>query len=132
LRAEREFFRLCLASGELGREYLSRLSDDQLSTDLLRRVRKHLIDHFDDPLAGLPGDDPALGALVSELAYAAHELSPSKEPVLQMSILQLEQRRIEREIRRASQEGDHARQSELAAAGQKVLDELGSVMGQTA
>jgi hypothetical protein len=52
--------------------------------------------------------------------------------VLRMSILQLEQRRIDREIRRASQEGDHARQSQLAAEGQKVLDELGSVMGQTA
>jgi hypothetical protein len=49
-----------------------------------------------------------------------------------MSVLQLEQRRIDREIKRASQEGDHARKSELAAAGQKVLDELGSVMGQTA
>ena len=49
-----------------------------------------------------------------------------------MSVLQLEQRRIEREIRRASQEGDHARKSELAAAEQKVRDDMGSVMGQTA
>jgi hypothetical protein len=49
-----------------------------------------------------------------------------------MSILQLEQRRIEREIRRASQDGDHARKSLLAAAEQKVRDEMGTVMGQTA
>ena len=50
---------------------------------------------------------------------------PREEPVLRMSILQLEQRRIEREIRRASQEGDHARKGELAAAEQKVRDEHG-------
>ena len=49
-----------------------------------------------------------------------------------MSILQLERRRIEREIRRASQDGEHARKSELAAAEQKVRQELGAVMGQTA
>jgi DNA primase len=132
LRAEREFLTRCLSSGELGRDYLSRPTDDQFSSDLLRRARDHLVGHFEDPVAAVPEDDPALGALIHDLAFAAQELPLTEEPVLRMSILQLEQRRIDREIRRASQEGDHARQSELAAAGQKVLDELGSVMGQTA
>jgi DNA primase len=132
LRAEREFLTRSLSSGALGRHYLSRPADDQFSSDLLRRARDHLISHFDDPVATLPEDDPALSALVNDVAFAAQERPPTKESVLRMSILQLEQRRIDREIRRASQEGDHARQSELAAAGQKVLDELGSVMGQTA
>jgi hypothetical protein len=49
-----------------------------------------------------------------------------------MSILQLERRRIEREIGRARREGDHRRQSELAAAEQRVRGELDAVMGQTA
>ena len=132
LRAEREFLTRSLSSGDLGRQYLSRPADDQFSSDLLRRARDHLVSHFDDPLAALPEEDPALGALVTDVALAAQERPPTEESVLRMSILQLEQRRIDREIRRASQEGDHARQSELAAAGQKVLDELGSVMGQTA
>jgi DNA primase len=132
LRAEREFLTRSLSSGELGRGYLSRPADDQFSSDLLRRARDHLVAHFDDPLASLPEDDPALGALVTDVALAAQERPPTEELILRMSILQLEQRRIEREIRRASQEGDHARKSELAAAGQKVLDELGAVMGQTA
>ena len=114
------------------RGYLSRPADAQFSSDLLRRARGHLVEHFDDPLAALPGDDPALGALVTDVALAAQERPPTDELVLRMSVLQLEQRRIEREIRRASQDGDHARKSELAAAGQKVLDELGAVMGQTA
>jgi len=132
LRAEREFLTRCLASAEVGHEYLSRPADDQFSTDLLRRARDHLVIHFDDPLASLPQDDPALGALVNDVAHAAQELPPTAEPVLRMSILQLEQRRIDREIRRASQDGDHARKSELAAEEQKVRHELGAVMGQTA
>jgi hypothetical protein len=121
-----------LASGELGRGYLSHLSDDQLSTDATRRARDHLVAHFADPLAALSADEPALAALVTDVALAAQELPPTQETVLRMSILQLEKRRIEREIRRAAHDGDHARQSELAAAEQRVRGELDSVMGQTA
>ena len=132
LRAEREFLTRSLSSGALGHDYLSRPADDQFSSDLFRRARDHLVAHFGDPLAGLPADDPGLGALVTDVAFAAQERTPTEEPVLQMSLLQLEHRRIEREIARASQEGDHARKSDLAAAEQKVLQELGVVMGQSA
>lgn len=131
-RAEREFLARCLASNDLGRSYLSLPSDDQLSSDATRRAREHLAAHFDDPLAGLPEDEPALAALVTDVALAAQEQPASLEAVLRMSILQLEKRRIEREIRRAAQAGDHARQSELAAAEQRVRGELDAVMGQTA
>jgi DNA primase len=132
LRAEREFLSRCLASGELGRGYISLPQDEQFSSDATRRARKHLATHFEDPLAGLPEDEPTLAALVTDVALAAQEGSPSLEAVLQMSILQLEKRRLEREIRRAAQEGDHARQSELAKAEQQVRGDLDSVMGQTA
>jgi DNA primase len=131
-RAEREFLSRCLASDDLGRSYLSIPSDDQLSSDATRRTREHLVAHFDDPLAGLPEEEPALAALVTDVALAAQEQPASPEAVLRMSILQLEKRRIEREIRRAAQAGDHARQSELAAAEQRVRGELDAVMGQTA
>ena len=131
-RAEREFLARCLASGDLGRQYLGRPSDAQLSSDATRRAREHLAIHFDDPLAGLPDDEPPLAALVTDVALAAQEQTATPEAVLQMSILQLEKRRIEREIRRAAQEGDHRRQSELAAAEQRVRGELDAVMGQTA
>jgi DNA primase len=131
-RAEREYLTRCLASGELGREYLTRPADEQLSSDATRRAREHLVAHFEDPLAGLSADEPALAALVTDVALAAQELPPTDESVLRMSILQLEKRRIEREIRRAAHDGDHARQSELAAAEQRVRGELDEVMGQTA
>jgi DNA primase len=131
-RAEREFLARCLASGELGHSYLSHPTDAQLSTDATRRAREHLAAHFGDPLAELPEDDPALAALVTDIALAAQEQPASQEAVLRMSILQLEKRRIEREIRSAAHHGDHARQSELAAAEQRVRGELDAVMGQTA
>jgi DNA primase len=132
LRAEREFLTLSLSSGGLGHDYLARLADDQFSSELFRRARDHLVAHFDDPLAGVPEDDPALGALVTDVAFAAQELPPTDERVLRMSLLELERRRIEREIARASQDGEHARKSQLAAAEQKVKQELGTLMGQTA
>jgi DNA primase len=131
-RAEREFLSRCLASDDLGRRYLCLPSDEQLSSEATRRAREHLAAHFDDPLAGLPEDEPALAALVTDVALAAQEQPPSPEAVLRMSILQLEKRRIEREIRHAAHHGDHARQSELAAAEQRVRGELDAVMGQTA
>ena len=127
-RAEREFLARCLASGDLGREYLSRPSADQLSSEATQRAREHLVAHFDDPLAALPEDEPALAALVTDVALAAQEQPASAEAVLRMSILQLEKRRLEREIRRAAHEGDHSRQSELAAAEQRVRGELDEVL----
>jgi len=132
LRAEREFLTSALSSGELGRGYLSRAGDDLFSSNLFSRARDHLVAHFEDPLAALPADDPALGALVTDVAFAAQERSASEESALRMSFLQLEQRRLRREMARASRDGDHARNTDLAAAEQKVLQELGVVMGQTA
>jgi hypothetical protein len=131
-RAEREFLSRCLASDDLGRSYLSLPTDDQLSSEATRRAREHLVAHFDDPLAGLSEDEPALGTLVHDIVDLAGKQAASQESLLRMSILQLEERRIKREIRRAVQVGDHARMSELAAADQRRRAELDAVMGQTA
>ncbi len=98
----------------------------------MRRARAHLATHFDDPLAALPEDDPATAALVTHIATAAQERPSSDDAVLRMGLLQLEQRLIERELPRASKDGDRARQTELTTAQQRVREELGAVMGQTA
>ncbi len=132
LRAEREFLTLSLAGGRDGHDYLSRPADDHFSSELHRRARDHLVEHFEDPLTGLPEDDPALGALVTDVAFAAQERPLSDGHVLRMSVLQLEQRGIQRAIARASEAGDLGRQVELAQAEQKLRTELGAVMGQMA
>jgi DNA primase len=130
--AERAYLAMCLASGELGREYLGRLSADQLSSAAVRDAYEHLVSGFDDPLAELPDDDPAVAALITGVAMAAQEQAEATEPVLRMSFLQLELRRIEREIRRAAADADHPRQDQLAGARQDVRREMDTVMGQTA
>ena len=54
------------------------------------------------------------------------------ESVLRMDFLQLELRRVERELRRAGEAGDRSKQNQLARAKQDVRIELDAVMGQTA
>jgi DNA primase len=132
LAAERAFLAMCLASGELGRDYLGRLSNEHLSSAATRDAREHLVSRFDDPLAELPADDPAVAALITGVTMAAQEQAEATEPVLRMSFLQLEQRRIEREIRRAANESDLSRVGQLAGARQDVRREMDTVMGQTA
>ena len=127
LRWEREFLIRCLSSGELGRDYLSRPDDEQFSSELTRRARALFVAEFDDPVARVPQDDPRLAAIVTDLAFAAQERPPTDERTLEFSLLQLELRRIQREIRRASQEGQLARQTELALAEQTVRTQMGSI-----
>jgi DNA primase len=129
---ELEFLVRCLASGDLGRRYLCEPTDDQLTSDVTRRARAHLAGQFDDPLANLPEDEPALTNLVLRVVHTAAEQRPSEENVLRMSILQLERRRLEREIRDAERVGDHARKSEVAAALQRVRTALDTGIGQMA
>jgi DNA primase len=129
LAAERAFLALCLASGELGREYLGRLSEEHLSSPIAGAARAHLLSSFDDPLASLNEDEPAVAALVNDVAMAAQERHPASEPELRMDFLNLELRRIEREIRRAD---DDARRMELAGARQQVRRDMDQLMGQTA
>jgi DNA primase len=132
LRAEREFLVQCLAGGDVGRSYISEPSDAHFSYKISRRARAHLAAHIDDPLADLHENEPDLGAFVNSIVHEAAERTLSQEAVLRMSILQLEERRINREIRQAEHDRDHSRQGELAAMRQQVRGELDAVMGQTA
>ena len=96
--------RCCLASGELGREYLSRPTDEQF-----------LVGHV--AARAPPRPRPATTrsprcprttrrwARSSPTSCSPRRSSRPARGVLRMSILQLEERRIEREIRRAAQDG---------------------------
>jgi DNA primase len=129
LRSEEAFLAMCARSGARGHEYLEKLDDTYLSFDLTRRARDHLRSHFDDPLVGLP-DDPELEAVVNRIANAQFEEDEVPEPELRMTFLDLEGRRIDRQLRDAAQ--DWKRRSDLAQARQDVRREIDAVMGQTA
>ena len=130
LAAERTFLAMCLAGGELGREYFDRLRDDHFSSEADKRARRHLEINFDDPLAGLSDEDPALASAVTEVVHASLDHEGVTEASLRMSFLDIEGRRVERELRRAEQEADFSRQGELARAKQEVRREMDAVMGQ--
>jgi len=128
-RAEREFLTMCLADPAQGREYLERLDDDHFSSGALRRVRDHLASHFEDPLEGLPADDPALAALVTDVAMRGQEEHASAE-ALRLTFLQLELQRVKRQLRHAERDGDLERQRELWPVRESVRVQIDELMGQ--
>ena len=126
-RTERAFLALCLGQGPLGRDYLARASDEHLTAAPLRAARDHLLRHFADPLSETP-EDPALAALVDQVAMLAGR-QPSSEQALRVSFLQLELRRIERELRQAAEAGDLERQRELWPPREDARAQIDALMG---
>jgi DNA primase len=129
-RSERSFLTMCVSS-ELGHEYVGRLSEDHFSFGPLRRVRDHLDQNWDDPLAALPDDDPMLAALIKDVVMRADETQVS-EDVLRLDFLQLELRRVDRRLRHAEQSGDLETQRTLAPERQGLKQQIDELMGATA
>jgi DNA primase len=128
-RSERTFLSMCIAS-ELGHEYVERLRPDHFSFEPLRRVRAHLLEHWHDPLAGLPDEDPALSALIKDVVLRADDEDVSAD-VLRLTFLQLEFRRVERGLRHAEQDRDFDAQRALATERQGLRDQIDELMGLT-
>lgn len=130
-RAERVFLSLCLGLGERGMEYLERSTPEHFSTDLMREARKHLLTQTGDPLAGLGEGDKSLASAVMEILHMADEGGVA-EQALRLSYLQLELRRVERDLRSAEQRSDFERQRHLWGERESVRGEISELMGQTA
>jgi DNA primase len=126
-RGEQAFLAMCLSQPRLGRELLERAGEEHLS-ERMRPVGRHLREHLDDPLGELPGDEE-VAALVTETAMLA-EAEPSTEPVLRLTFLQLDLRRVERELRRAATEHDFDRHGVLVRERERVRQELDDLMGE--
>src|SRR3954447_6744698 len=129
-KSERSFLTMCVSS-DLGHEYVTRLQDDHFSSGPFRRVRDHLEQHWSDPLAQLPQDDPMLTALIKDVVMRADETHVS-EDVLRLDFLQLELRRVDRRLRHAEQEGDFEAQRVLAPERQGLKAQIDELMGATA
>jgi DNA primase len=126
-RRERSFLAMCVAAGELGREYLERVDADYFSSDVLRRGRAHLVGHYDDPLADLPIDDPPLTALITDVAMREQAGDPRS---LALAFEQLALDRVQRQIRRAQRDGDLGRLRELGPEQMRIKDQINELMGQ--
>jgi hypothetical protein len=126
-RTEQAFLAMCIGQPRVGRELLERAGKGYLSRRM-EVVRRHLLGHLDDPLAELP-EDEELAALVTETAMLA-EAEPSSEPVLRLTFLQLDLRRVERELRRAAEERDFERHGRLVREREEVRDRIDALMGE--
>jgi DNA primase len=128
-RWERIFLAMCVSSGGRGREYLERLSDDHLSSDVLRRARAWILEHFDAPTLGLGRDDEDLFQAVSEIVVRASG-QPSSEHALEVGFMGLERRRLEREIKRAAEAEDFERQRALSLERKHATEAIARLMEQ--
>ena len=128
-RSERVFLAMCVSSGELGRDYLARLADEHLSSDVLRRARTWILEHFDSPTSGLGPHDPELMHTVSEIVVRASS-EPASEHALEVGFLGLERRRLEREIKKIAAQGEqYERQRELSVERSRVTEAIARLMG---
>jgi DNA primase len=125
--SERAFLAMCVGQPRLGRELLEQTGEGHLS-ERMQPVRDHLLEHLVDPLTDLPDDESA--ALITEIAMLA-ESEPSSEPILRLSFLQLELRRVERALRAAARERDFDRQRELLEERERARERVEELMGET-
>ena len=125
-RRERALLAMCVAQPKVGREYLERLTEEHLSSPVTVRAREWLRGHLEDPMSGLPAEDTALAALLSELVLVARR-QPASEEAMELNFLQLEQRRLEDLIRNAGQEGEWQRRAELSRERAELVDRIANV-----
>jgi DNA primase len=104
-RRERALLAMCIASPELGAEFIGRLEPEHLSSSLTRRARDWLAAHLDAPLESLPRDDDELVSLVTELAMTA-EREPATREAMELNFLELDLRMVEDRIAAAERAGE--------------------------
>jgi DNA primase len=127
-RWERIFLAMCVSSGERGRRYLERLTDEHLSSRLLARARSWILEHFDSPTTGLSGQDEQLAKVVSEIVVRASS-EPQSERALEIGFLGLERRRLEGAIREAAEAEEFERHAELSLERSRVTEAIAELMG---
>jgi DNA primase len=130
-RAERVFLALCLQLGDIGAEYLEKSRNEHFATDVMREARTHLLTHPGDPLAGLTPDANSFASAVMEIVQTADD-TPVAAQALELSYMQLELRRVERDLRSAEQQSDFERQRGLWTEREAIRADISRLMGEAA
>lgn len=124
---ERTFLALCIALPSDGERALEAIEPDRhLSSPGLRLAAEHLRGRLSEPLSGLEGDQ-TFAALIAELVVRA-KAAPASPETLEVSKLQLEKARLEREIKAAQREGG-LEIDRLATEREGVLERIRVVLG---
>jgi DNA primase len=103
-RIEHALLAMCVREPALGREFVSRLRDEHLSSEAMRNARRWLADHLDNPLHGMPRDDPELLRVVTDLKMSA-EREPASREAMELNFLLLEREMVEEQIAAAERAG---------------------------
>jgi DNA primase len=125
--SERIFMAQCLSNPPVGKDYLEKLQDDDLSTPLMRDLRDHLQKSTEKPLASLSELKPELRSAVTEVAMLSEREHASAE-VIQLGFLQLEKAGLDRKI--TSVPGDQKAQIELKR--QELIRQIGELSAEFA
>jgi DNA primase len=128
-RWQRIFLAMCVSSGERGLEYLRQLSDEHLSSEVLRRARSWIVEHFESPTLGLPQDDEPLAHAVSEIVVRSSG-QPAGERALEVGYLGLERRRLEGAIKEAGEAEDFSRQREFSLLRTEITERIVRLMSE--
>ncbi|MBI5309793.1 MAG: DNA primase [Actinobacteria bacterium] len=126
-KSERLFFASCLSSRAVGPEYLEKLTNDLLSTPLMRELRDHLQKNFEKPLAGAASLKPELRDAVTEVAMLSERENASPKAI-QLGFLQLEKAGLERALA-GSAASDKAK---IELKRQEVIKQLGELTAEFA
>ncbi len=120
---ERALLAMCVADPKAGRAYLGRLRDEHMSASA-RPALAWLRDHLDDPLAGLPRDDPELLSVVTEIKMRADREPAPTEQGMDLNFMLLEQRRLEDGIAAARKAGDLDAVNRLSREGSELTSRI--------
>jgi hypothetical protein len=101
---------------------LERLGPDHLSP-AAGRASEWLKGHLEDPLSGLPREDEELVNLITEIVMTSQR-EPATPDAMELNYLQLEQRRVEDLISRASEEGEDQRVAELTRGRAELVERI--------
>jgi DNA primase len=104
-RRERALLALCVAAPAEGAEWIERLTDSHLASPVARRARAWLVEHLEEPTAGLPRDDEELVSYVTELVMFA-EREPASREAMELNFLELERALLEDRIAAAREGGE--------------------------
>jgi DNA primase len=124
VRSERAFLALCVARPDAGRRALNAIDpDEHLTSELMRRVARHLAGQTEMPMTGLATDDDELARAVADIVARAGRAGDVTEHHIEQQRMLLERGRLDRAIRRA-RGGGTGDVTELVRERERVWEQI--------
>lgn len=119
---ERALLAMCISDPKRGRVFVERLSEEHLSPSTAPAL-PWLREHLEEPAKGLPREDEELTALITELVMTA-EREPASEGAMELNFLLLEQKRLEKGISVAQEQGKDDERARLIRERAELRDRI--------